>query len=71
MLQLAATVEVSQGMFHIIELVLPSRNIIQLYLWWQYLKMRYMMDRVGHVKRAFADMDQKITQLLAYQYVYH
>ncbi len=68
-LRMAASCEVSQGLFHIVELLLPSRSLITLYLWWQYLRMRYMMDRSGPVKAAFYDMDQKITQLLNYPMV--
>jgi hypothetical protein len=43
----AAVLEVYQGLYCIFELVLPSRNIMQLYVWWQYLKMRYMVDQTG------------------------
>ena len=62
--KMAATVEVYQGIFHIFELVLPSRNLIGLYLWWQYLRMRYMLDSTGQMKAAFYELDMKITQLL-------
>eukprot|EP01039_Chlorochromonas_danica_P000146 gene147-154_t len=66
--RLAATCEVYQGVFHVVEVFLPSRNIIQLYLWWQYLKLRYMTDSQGHVKAAFQDLDRSLSQLMASQY---
>lgn len=64
---MAATIEVYQGIFHIVELLLPSRNIIQLYLWWQYLRMRYMLDQSGHMKSAFYELDVRIMQLVHHQ----
>ncbi|RYH24339.1 hypothetical protein EON65_16920 [archaeon] len=67
MLQLAAMCEVYQGIFHIIELFLPSRNILQLYLWWQYLKVRYMTDRSGQMKIAFGEVDGSLMQLFNHQ----
>lgn len=47
MLRLAATAEAYHGIYLIFELVLPSRNLMQLYIWWQYLRMRYMVDTTG------------------------
>jgi hypothetical protein len=64
---MSATSEVYQGIFHVVELALPSRNILQLYLWWQYLKMRVMLDQSGLLRRIFADLDVKIRGLLANQ----
>lgn len=66
--RIAAQAEVAQGIFHIIELFLPTRSILQLYLWWQYLKLRYMQEGVDgtaplHV--AFADIHRTISGLLA------
>jgi hypothetical protein len=65
--RLCASCEVSQGIFFIVELLMPTRSLITLYLWWQYLRMRYMADRSGHVKAAFVDIDNKINGLLQYQ----
>jgi hypothetical protein len=42
-----AAAEVYHGIYLIFELLLPSRNIMQLYIWWQYLRMRYMLDTTG------------------------
>ena len=39
--------EAYHGLYLIFELVLPSRNIMQLYIWWQYLRLRYMIDTTG------------------------
>lgn len=66
MQRMAATFEVYQGMFHIVELFLPTRNFIQLYLWWQYLKLRYMTDQQGHCKMAFQDVDRSLSGLMAH-----
>ena len=65
--RMAASCEVSQGIFFLVELALPTRSILTLYMWWQYLKMRYMTDKSGHVKAAFKGMDTKIMGLLQYQ----
>jgi hypothetical protein len=64
---MAATCEVYQGLFLIVELALPTRNVMQLYLWWQYLQMRYMMDSDGSIKGAFAGVDIKISGLLEHR----
>jgi hypothetical protein len=42
-----AAAEAYHGIYLIFELLLPSRNIMQLYIWWQYLRMRYMLDTTG------------------------
>jgi hypothetical protein len=44
--------EVYHGIYLIFELALPTRNIMQLYIWWQYLRMRYMVDTTGHQKHS-------------------
>ena len=66
---MGATAEVYQGIFLAFELFLPSRNILQLYLWWQYLRMRVMLDRSNMLRKIFSDFDAKINGLLAHQYV--
>jgi hypothetical protein len=43
--------EVYHGIYLIFELALPTRNIMQLYIWWQYLRMRYMVDTTGNQKQ--------------------
>ena len=37
----AAACEVYQGLYLLVELLLPSRNLLMLMMWWQYLQMRY------------------------------
>lgn len=67
--RMAATFEVYQGIFLIVELFLPTRNFIQLYLWWQYLKLRYMQGQgAGDTKAAFKDVDQSLLGLLGHPY---
>lgn len=56
-----------QGCFLIIELLLPSRNPLMLYLWWQYLQMRYLLDQSGSIKRAFTAVDTSILQLISHR----
>lgn len=64
----ACTCEVLQGVFLVVELILPTRSFILAYMWWQYLMMRYLMDPTGHIKIAFSNLDGNITQLTAHQY---
>jgi hypothetical protein len=64
---MGATAEVYQGIFLAFELFLPTRSILQLYLWWQYLRMRVMLDRSNTLRRIFGEFDAKINQLLAHQ----
>lgn len=64
----ACTCEVLQGVFLLVELILPTRSFILAYMWWQYLMMRYLMDPTGHIKIAFSNLDGNITQLTAHQY---
>lgn len=63
LLKLSANCEVLQGVFLVVELILPTRNVIQLYLWWQYLQMRYMLDQTGNIKFAFSSLDRQLTGL--------
>jgi hypothetical protein len=61
LMRAAASMEVMQGVFLIVELLLPSRNFMFLFLWWQCLQMKYMMDRSGHTRTAFAELDSRIS----------
>lgn len=63
----AAVCEVLQGVFLIVELVLPTRNTVLMFLWWQYLQMRYMTDNEGHVKAAFSSLDQRISSIISHR----
>ena len=66
-LLLSAVLEVFQGIVLAVELLFPGRNFILLYLWWQYLRMRYMMDRSGNVKHIFASLDQQIMRIISHR----
>ena len=72
--KLAATAEIYQGIFLVVELCLPTRNFMLLYLWWQYLMMRVVLERAtgrggGVVKQSFTEVDAVIQKYLAYQIV--
>lgn len=66
-LNYAAIIEVWQGIFLVVECILPSRNILFMYIYWNYLSMRYMMDKTGMVKSAFLQVDAKISSLLSHR----
>ncbi len=66
---MSATCEVMQGIFLIIELAMPTRNFLFIYLWYQYLQMRYLQDRNGCLKAALKNLDQQILTLLSYSFV--
>ena len=63
----AAMCEVMQGVFLIVELLLPTRNLMFTFIWWQYLQMRYMGDRDGLIKIAFSSLDLKISNLISHR----
>jgi len=60
----AAYCEVMQGLFVILELILPTRNLMFTIMWWQYLQMRYMIDKSGNIRSAFLALDQQILSVL-------
>ena len=55
MLRMASTMETYHGIFLIFELILPTRNIMQLYIYWQYLRMRYMVDTTGDLYMIYVE----------------
>lgn len=74
--KMAAQAQVSQGVFLIVELLLPTRNIIQMYLWWQFLKLQYMQEQSQPstpnnrlIQDAFKSLDQQLTGVLSYRMV--
>lgn len=69
LVRIAASAEVMQGLFLLFELIGPSRNPMFSLIWWQFLQMRYMTDDQsgGHIKHAFAVLDQRITSLLSHR----
>lgn len=67
----AATCEVWQGIFFIVELILPSRSFIGTVMWWQYLQMRCMVSNIpgaSPIMRAFSELDAKINVVVGHQY---
>ena len=62
-----AMCEVMQGVFLIVELLLPTRNLVTTFIWWQYLQMRYMADKEGYIKSAFTSLDLKISNLISHR----
>ena len=65
--QFSSNCEVMQGIYIVFELLLPTRNILFTFMWWKFLEMRYLLDRSGNVKRAFALVDGKISSLLSHR----
>ncbi len=66
---MAAMMEVIQGMSLLFALLLPSRDMLFTMMWWQFLRIRYMSDASGNVKRSFSVVDQQILSLVGHQYV--
>lgn len=69
----AATCEVWQGIFFLVELILPSRALLGTVMWWQYLQMRCMMSNIpgsssSPIMRAFSQLDAKISTVVGHQY---
>lgn len=65
--QMACYCEVMQGIFLLIELVMPSRNFLFTLMWWQYLQMRYLMDQSGSIKSTFALLNSRINSILSHR----
>ncbi|CAE7753834.1 unnamed protein product, partial [Symbiodinium microadriaticum] len=66
-LGMAAYCEVMQGLYLIIELVMPTRSFLFTMMWWQFLQMRYLMDQTGNIKATFRTLDGRISTLLAHR----
>ena len=69
LVRLAAYTEVLQGVYFIVEIILPTRNLMFTMLFWQFLQMRYITDKSGHIKAAFVELDGQIMKLLSYKFV--
>jgi stress-induced-phosphoprotein 1 len=65
--ELSAQVEVAVGFMLILELVTPFSNVLGLGIYWQYLRVRYMIDEhsTGHIRRAFARVNGTIDPYLS------
>lgn len=62
----AITLEIGMGLFLILELFTPWRNMFGLFLFWQYLQMRYMLDNNGEVKSKFKKLDELFLNLTSH-----
>eukprot|EP00505_MAST-04D_sp_SCG-Rhode-Island_P003706 Stramenopile-MAST_4_protein_3706 len=58
-----ANVEVMIGMFLIFELFTPYRNFITLIVFWNFMKMRYMLD--PYVKHSFVALDGMLSPVVS------
>ena len=65
--RLSAYAEVVQGIYLIIEVFLPSRNLLLVFLWWQFLKVRFLLDQTGNIRWAFGDVDRNISNLMSHK----
>jgi len=66
---LQARTEVIIGIMLILEMMTPARNFFNLFLYWQFLQMRYTLDSPsGHVRNAFKSIDAKILTWLSHRY---
>ena len=69
---MAATCEIWQGLFFLIELIFPSRSMLGTVMWWQYLQMRCMTSipsgASSPIMQAFSELDRQISTLLAHRY---
>jgi len=67
MLQLCGTAEVAFGVYLLVELILPTRNLLMVVLYWQLLQMRATVELArggGHVTNAFRNLDARILGLV-------
>jgi hypothetical protein len=62
----AAALEIGTGLFLGLELLTPRRNIFGIFLFWQYLQMRYMLDQSGVVKGHFKRLDDFLLRLTSH-----
>ena len=61
----ASELEVWCGIFLIVSLLLPTRDFMTLFMWWNYLKLRYMSDDGSRgIKKAFTNVDITINEQL-------
>ena len=70
LLRNAALSEVFHGIYLVVELLLPSRNLMTCMVWWQFLQMQYMVLNdtpnlpSNHLKEAFEAVHQKISSVV-------
>eukprot|EP00622_Pseudochattonella_farcimen_P000219 FR734665.1.p1 GENE.FR734665.1~~FR734665.1.p1 ORF type:complete len:338 (+),score=68.92 FR734665.1:3-1016(+) len=71
--QWAAYAEVSTGVILVISLPLPTRNFVLLALYWQFLQMRYILEKAtgntsGVLHVAFNHLDQRIMSVVSHRF---
>ncbi|CAM9264247.1 unnamed protein product [Phaeothamnion confervicola] len=66
--QQTAMLDVLFGIALVLELVLPRRNVMLCFIYWQFLQMRFMMDRSGDLKAAFRTVDSRIMALTSHRF---
>jgi len=66
--KLAGTAEVMAGVFFVLELLMPTRNLVVTYLYWQYLGMRYANDKTGAIRDGFSQLDKQIRFFTDHKY---
>lgn len=70
----AATAEVAAGVFLVLGMLTPRRNLIAVVLYWQYLQMRCMLEKAtlnggsGVIMQAFGEVDSKINSVLGHKF---
>lgn len=62
--QLSANSELSLGMILLVQLLLPSRNFFVCLLYWQFLRLRYMLS--NEIKVAFSLLNTRIMRLISH-----
>merc|ERR1719273_1018509 len=56
--KLVSTMEIIIGFMLIVEMITPGRNIMMLFAWWQYLRVRYVLSH--YAKYAFSRITRKL-----------
>jgi stress-induced-phosphoprotein 1 len=63
---LCADIEVGVGVIIIVQMVTPFRNFILLFVYWQFLRIRYIVS--PQIKGSFSTLDQKMGTVFNHKY---
>jgi len=63
-MQYATTFEIGLGFMLVAMLLTPSRKILAVFLMWNFLKMRYISDKSGRHRNAWAQIDARVSPYL-------
>ena len=66
--RVTCTAEILYASSLLFEMATPIRQPIVAIASWQMLHFRYMLDKEGHVKKTFAEVDEKITGFLEWKF---